>query len=451
MNENATIAALATPPGNAGLAVVRLSGDDAFKIADKLFKGKAPLADVPTHTIHYGDFVSKDALLDKVTASVFRAPNSYTGENVVEFGCHGGKVVSRAIVEALIDAGAEHASPGEFTKRAFLNGKIDLTQAEAVADLIHSISTPVAHIAARQLAGGFKSRLAEYIEKLIDLSALMVLEFDFAEEEVEFAKLDDVKRSAEEALYYCETLAASHKSAETFRAGYFVALAGFPNSGKSTLFNAILKKNRAITSETPGTTRDYLEETIYIDTFPVRLFDTAGVRDATDEIEIEGIKFVDSILRQANMIFLINDISVSPETSSLLYDELKDKYPAAQILLLQNKIDKTADNYKSSENEIYISAKTGKGIDVLTKRIANAANNDLETAKDVLVNERHFSLLKKSAKYLRSALDSLDSEIGAEIVAIDLRAAADSLAEITGEKWSDRVLESVFSKFCIGK
>jgi tRNA modification GTPase len=276
MYRNDTICALVTPPGVGGLAVVRLSGPESFRIADQCFRGKQPLSEAGSHTIHYGRFVWEEELIDTVTAAVFRAPHSYTGEDTVEFGCHGGIVVSETIVEALIAAGARLAEPGEFTRRAFLNGKLDLVQVEAIADLIYAVSAPGARLAARQLVGGLTQRLRQLRQQLIETAALLELELDFAEEELEFVSRTELLSRLEQAQLWCQQLADSYRAAEILRSGFFVGCVGYPNAGKSSLFNALLQRRRAIVSPIPGTTRDYLEESFFLNGIPIRLVDTAA-------------------------------------------------------------------------------------------------------------------------------------------------------------------------------
>ncbi len=446
-----TIVALATPPGISGIAVVRVSGEDAFSIVDKCFEGNVELTKAKTHTIHYGKFIKNGELLDFVTAAVFREPNSYTGENVVEISCHGGLIVVDKIIETLIESGCRIAEPGEFTKRAFLNGKMDLTQVEAVADLIHSTSVPGYQTAIRQLAGEFKNRLAIFRKKLLDSCGLLELELDFAEEGFEFVERDKIDFAINEAIQFCEELADSYKSAEITRSGFFVGIAGYPNSGKSTLFNALLQRQRAIVSDIPGTTRDYLEESIFLDGILVKLIDTAGLRDTSDVIEIEGIRMVESLLNQSNLILVINDAAVSFDYSDKLYRELQSRYPFAKVLKLQNKIDILDGTYPEVEGELFISAKTGAGLNILKRKIAFEAKQSTERLKDVLVNQRHYILLQRASKELRIALDSLRSGLGNELIAVDIHKAIATLGEITGESWNQEVLNNIFARFCIGK
>ena len=451
-----TITALATPPGVGGIAVIRISGDDAISIADSCFSGKISFFEAKSHTIHYGTLQFNDRIIDTVTAAVFLSPNSYTGEDVVEISCHGGMVVASEIIEILIANGAVQAEAGEFTKRAFLNGKLDLIQVEAVADIIHSLSIPGCLTAARQLTGEFTARLKGLREKLLDIASLLELELDFSEEDIEFINRENIKSLIKETRDYCNDLADSFKSAEILRSGFFVAIAGYPNSGKSTLFNTLLQRKRAIVSEIPGTTRDYLEEMIYINGIAIRLTDTAGLHPTENIIEIEGIKLVETVLEHSDLILIINDISISPGHSDKLFNSIKTKYPNSKVYLLQNKID-NVDSDKldtmppETVNEIRISAKKGIGIDTLKEVLEKKASQSIDRTKDILVNQRHALLLRQSASDLSDALTAIESKLENEIIAIDIRSTAKTLGEITGDTWDEDVLNNIFSRFCIGK
>jgi len=448
-----TIVALATPPGISGIAVIRLSGDDAIDIASSCFKGKIDLRNSPTHRIYYGKIVNNSECIDDVTLSIFRKPNSYTGEDVVEISCHGGMIIYNEIIKKLIHNGARLAQPGEYTKRAFINGKMDLLQAEAVADLINSVSYISEQTSARQLFGEFTKQISKFRKDLIDIASLLEIELDFTDEDVEFVSKTKVKNKVIEIINFAQILIDSYKTAQILRSGYFVAIVGYPNSGKSTLFNTLLKKNRAIVSEIPGTTRDYLEEFIYLDDIPIKLIDTAGIRQTTDIIEIEGIKFVESLLEQSNLILVLNDASISMDNSNNLYNELNKRYTSANTLLIQNKIDKIINigNFEKTENEIYISAKLGTGIDKLTKVISENAIKSISREQDILLNLRHYAILEKVKKNLEDALKSINDNMGNEFIAIDIRSALNHLGELTGEVYNEEILNNIFSKFCIGK
>lgn len=454
-----TIAALATPTGMSGLSVIRISGDEAIKIMDLVFKGKKTIAESNSHTILYGKIFNnlnnnfnKETLqiIDTVTISIFKAPNSYTGEDVIEIGCHGSIVVVREILDLLFKNGAYPAEAGEFTKRAFINGKLDLLQVEAVADLIHSISTPSAQTSVRQLEGDFTNRLREFRKNLIDIASLLELELDFSEEDIELIDRNLIRDRLNKAKDFCNNLIEFKRTSEILRSGYYVSIVGYPNSGKSTLFNTLLNKNRAIVSDIAGTTRDYLEEYLYINEIAIKLFDTAGLRETEDTIEIMGIKLVESIIKQSNLLFLLNDITESENYSDNLLSELKSKFPETEIVIIQNKID-NLENIDNKENTIYISAKNNIGISELKKMIYNKAISELDTYTDVLINQRHYDLLKITIENIDRALISLDEYTENEIIAIDIRNAYTTIGEITGENYNEEVINNIFGAFCIGK
>ena len=448
MQKNNTIVALATPPGVAGLSVVRLSGPDSFLIADKCFKGNKLLSQSLSHTIHYGKLYSDSELIDYCTASIFRNPKSYTGEDTIEFGIHGSNLIANRVIESLVKNGAEYAMPGEFTKRAFLNGKLDLNQVEAVADLIHSLTVPGAQTAAKQLSGGFSKKLAEMRLKLLDIAALLELELDFSEEDLELIPRERIKNQIIDAIEFCDGLINSYSASEIMRNGYFVGIAGYPNSGKSTLFNTIIGRNRAIVSSIEGTTRDYLEDKFFVNGFPITIADTAGIRQTDDEIEIEGIRFVETVLNQSNMIIVLNDINNGIDFSSSLYNSIKEKYSNSEVIYLQNKVDNLSN---LPINAFNISAINNQGIEQLKLYIYNDAVNSISTISDVLINKRQSNLLNNARNALVLALKGLDNLFENELIAIDIRKAVKILGEITGEIWNEEVLEHIFSRFCIGK
>lgn len=449
---NDTIVALSTPPGISGLAVIRVSGDKTFEVIDKCFEGKVKISEAKTHTIHYGKFFDGEKLLDFVTISVFRKPNSYTGQDVAEISCHGGIVVIDQIIETLQRRGCRLATPGEFTKRAFLNGKMDLTQVEAVADLIHSVTLPAYQTAIRQLAGEFHQRIQIFRKKLLDASSLLELELDFADEGYEFIEREKIIQAIGESIEFCSQLATSYKGSEILRSGFYVGIAGYPNSGKSTLFNSLLQRRRAIVSEIPGTTRDYLEEPLLINDILVKLVDTAGLRSTSDVIEIEGIQMGESLLAQSNMIIILNDLTNGLHFSDKLFKEMVERYPNSNVLLVHNKMDLyDGDMVNSQEDAFFISAKFGTGIDKLKEKIYHTARKDIGSQKDVLVSQRHYLLLQQAKGELQNALESVRKGLGNELIAVDLRRAVKTLGEIIGESWSEEVLNNIFSRFCIGK
>ena len=338
IKQRVTICALATPPGVAGLAVIRVSGEHAVFVCNEFFHG-IDLTEATDHTIHYGWLHAGDTRIDAVTATVFKAPHSYTGENVVEIGCHGGQFVVDQILNTFSKSTCRLAEPGEFTRRAFLNGKLDFTQVEAVADLIHAQSRPGAQTAARQLAGGLTNRLESLRDSLLSASGLLEVELDFSEEGYEFVSRKAFAVTLKEGIALAAGLADSAKAAEILRSGYYCAVVGYPNAGKSSLFNRLLDRPRALVSHIPGTTRDYLEESIIIEGYTIHLYDTAGLRETEDTIELQGMLVTGSLLEQSDQIVIVNDASKGFDQSDALRDELKAKYPGTRIDIIQNKMD----------------------------------------------------------------------------------------------------------------
>ena len=449
---NDTICALATPQGVAGLTVVRVSGPGAFEVCDKFFHGSHAISDTPGYTIRYGWWMSGSVRIDSVTASVFRAPHSYTGENVVEIGCHGGPFTSQQIIEDLLERGARLANPGEFTRRAFIHQKLDLTQAEAVADIIHAQSVMGAKTAARQLAGGFTTRIAALRQRLLDVIGLLELELDFSEEDVEFVDRSRLHELLHGIMLEVDLLAASAHSAEILRSGFHVGVVGYPNAGKSSLFNALLQRSRAIVSDVPGTTRDYLEETVFVDGYAIHLADTAGIRLTEDSIELQGISLTRSVLSQSDAIILVNDASRGLEHSDGLRDELSQSFASTPVVLLQNKADLLeTDVIPRDSNEIPCSAVSGLGINLVRDRLQTLVQEQTYQSTDVLVNARQAVLLHQISMALASALRALEGGQSPDLLSVDLRASIRLLGDISGESWNPDVLDTVFSRFCIGK
>lgn len=448
---NRTIVALATPPGIGGIAIIRLSGNESFDIIDKVFDGKIKIKEAKSHTIHYGNIVDSDVLIDKVTIFKYQSPNSYTGEDTIEIGCHGGFLLANTIINILIANGATEATPGEFTRRAFLNGKLDLTQVEAVADLIHSNSVAGIKTSARQLNGNFTTKLKELRKDLLDIAGLLELELDFADEGIDLIA-DDIKISKiRNAIVFCNSLGDMYRSSEIMRSGYFVGIVGFPNSGKSTLFNTLLQRHRAIVSDIAGTTRDYLEENILINDIVIRLIDTAGIRESDDVIEIEGVRLVDEIMLQSNLILLLNEYDLGANYSDNLFNEINKKYSDTTIIKVHNKIDKVEHFPLNDNKNIFISARNNTGIDELKQLIYNQALSSIDRESDILINQRHSLLLKSAAKSLETALEGISNGLENELISIDIRKSVKILGELTGEAWNEEVLAHIFSHFCIGK
>jgi len=432
--------------------VVRCSGSTAFDVCDTRFRGRVTLNEADDHTILYGWWNVNDVRIDSVTCSVFRAPNSYTGEHVVEIGCHGGPIIVEQIITSLIEASARLAEPGEFTKRAFLNRKLDLTQVEAVADLIHAQSRVGAQTAARQLAGGFTKRLAGLREHLLNVCGLLELELDFSEEDVEFVDRTALLAALDEGITIAERLAASAASAEILRSGLQVAVVGYPNAGKSSLFNAMLSRERAIVSDVPGTTRDYLEETLFVDGYCIRLIDTAGIRSSDDVIEMQGVRLTKSLVEQSNMVLIVNDASLGHGHSEALASDLASVTGSRPMLTVQNKIDLVADDNKTTaEGDICVSAVRGTGLSALRDALSEVARKNGDVIADVLVNARQASLLRSLASSLQQASAGIQEGRSMDFVAVDVRTAIRHLGDIAGVTWSPDILETIFSRFCIGK
>ena len=446
-----TICALATPPGVAGLAVIRISGPKSFEICDGVFAGSTTISTASSHTIHYGWVSNGSTRIDSVTASVFRGPQSYTGEDVVEIGCHGGMFVTEQILSTIIAQGARFAAPGEFTKRAFLNRKLDLTQVEAVADIIHAETRVGAQTAARQLSGGFTRRLGVFQEQLMSVIGLLELELDFSEEDVEFVDRSHLRSLIQSLCDDVDGLAATARASEVLRTGFHVAVVGFPNAGKSSLFNALLDRPRAIVSDVAGTTRDYLQESLILEGYSIHVVDTAGIRVASDSIELQGISLTASVMTESNLILVINDVSLGRDHSDRLLEDVRSNYPESSLLLVQNKIDLVHDAGVSEDEWLECSASDGTGIDTLKKTLVRFAKSYGASPGDMLVNARQALLLRSIASSLRSCLLGLERGISSDLLAVDLRACVRLLGEISGETWNPDVLDTVFSRFCIGK
>ena len=467
MTTSDTICAICTPAGRGAIATLRLSGPKAIDIADKVFHpagaGKS-LAEQPARTLHYGTAVdTAGTVMDDVVAAIYRAPHSYTGEDTVELSCHGSRLVQRRILQSLIDAGARMATAGEFTKRAFVNGKMDLSQAEAVADLISAESEAARRVAYNQMRGGFSRQLAELRGQLVHFASMLELELDFSEEDVEFADRGELTSLIDHILQVVTRLADSFRLGNAIKGGVPTAIVGAPNVGKSTLLNALLCEERSIVSDVVGTTRDTVEESLSIADLTFRLIDTAGIRDTTDVVEAEGVRRSKAAVSKALVVILMTDAAAGAEGSAQAVREVRQfMRPDDQSLIVAiNKTDVTpaewaTDRWRREVGAtavVRMAAKEGLGVDELRQRMVEAVSGqDTVVGEDVVVtNARHYEALVAAREALLRVSAGLASGQGGELVSMDLRDATDALASITGEVSSQDVLNNIFKNFCVGK
>ena len=453
---NDTIVALATPPGVGALGVIRLSGEKAIDIVNALYPSKN-LLNQPSHTLHVGLLQHNDQVLDQVVISIYKAPKSYTGENVMEISCHGSPYIHQQVIDACIAKGARLAKPGEFTQRAFLNGKLDLTQAEAVADLIASNTMASHKTALNNIRGGFSTALKNLREQLIQFSALIELELDFSQEDVEFADRTQFKNLINDAIKQTSTLFQSFRLGNVIRNGVSIAIIGKPNAGKSTLLNALLNEDRAIVSDIPGTTRDTIEEIINIDGILFRLIDTAGIREhSADVIESVGIEKSLQKMKQADVVLYLFDVNqLSVEEIKQVAKEMQEK--SIHFLLVGNKVDlieeqQARERFLEQAGIIFISAKSGLHMEVLKERMIDIVlQENIQSENVIVTNARHYHALQQVADSLKDISEGLNSHIPGDLLALDIRRCLQYLGEITGEITNEDQLDYIFSKFCIGK
>jgi tRNA modification GTPase len=457
-----TIVALATSHGSAAIAVIRLSGPEAIKIVEKNFYSKKNqkkvLQDKATHTIHFGLIIHNDIIIDEVLVSIFKGSNSFTGQESVEVSCHGSPFIQQQLLQLFLSAGARHAEPGEFTLRAFLNGKFDLSQAEAVADLIASNSAISHQVAMQQMRGGFSGKIKLLRENLVNFASLIELELDFSEEDVEFANRTDLKNLIHSINTVVLKLVSSFELGNVIKNGIPVAIVGKPNAGKSTLLNVLLEDDRAIVSEIAGTTRDTIEDEITIDGVLFRFIDTAGIRTTTDVIEQIGVnKAYEAMQKSAIIIYLFDSHQISSGDLKIEIEMLKEHIGTSQLLIVANKIDTESLNDLKEEFSdfpeiIYISAKTHDHIKDLKIKLLSLFDARTVSATDTIVtNARHANSLKNVSSALEKILEGLDKNIVADLLALDIRYALDEIGTITGQVTNEDLLTNIFSKFCIGK
>lgn len=464
MNQSGIIAAISTPQGVGGIAVIRLSGTGCIDVADKIVKlanGKK-LVDQKPNTIHFGTIIQDNAILDEVLISIFHAPRSFTGEDSVEISCHGSVYIQQNILQSLINNGASLAKPGEFTQRAFANGKMDLSQAESVADLISSTSSATHRLAMNQMRGGISNKLEEVRTELLNFVSLIELELDFSEEDVEFANRDSLKNAAQQIEAHISKLADSFSVGNAVKSGIPVAIIGETNAGKSTLLNQLLHDEKAIVSDIHGTTRDVIEDTLNIQGLTFRLIDTAGIRDTADKIESIGIERTFRKLEQASIVLWIVDAMTEDAHILELADKILSHIDRQKLIMVFNKIDivgcgvamdkKRVILQEKIPDRIYISAKYDDGISDLENKLVEAANIPQIGEQDVIItNIRHYEALQNSLTSIRRVINGIHNGLSGDFLSQDIRECMHYLGEITGQISTDEILANIFSQFCIGK
>ena len=442
-----TIAAVATPPGEGGVAIIRISGDRALEVAEKVYSGK--IRTYQSHTVHFGRIIKQDEVIDEVLFVVMKNPRSYTGEDTVEIQCHGGSLITKRVLQTILEAGARAALPGEFTFKAYMNGKLDLAQAEAVQELIAAKNDLALHAAEHQLSGALSKKIESFQRELVDIAAILEAWVDFPEEGLEFASFEEVIGSLEGTRKKMEQLSQTFHEGKIVHEGLTMCLSGAPNVGKSSLMNALLGKERAIVTAIPGTTRDLLEADLRIGGLHFRLVDTAGIR-ATDEIvEKEGIRRSHQALQDADLILLVLDASRGVQATD---QDLLNIAPSHKTLVVWNKVDLPTAHQKP-ESSLEVSAKEGVGLDHLLKAIDEKIWRSGPPSKEevVITNQRHHQALNQAIESIQLVIDGLKNRVSAEFVAADMRRALLELGTIIGTDISEDILSAIFSKFCVGK
>ena len=452
-----TIIALATPNGLGAISVIRISGLNAISVTEKLFKpkGNKKLSNQKSHTVHLGHLMKNGHELDEVLVTLFKGPHSYTGENTIEISCHGSTFIQQEIIDLFIENGIRVANPGEFTLRAFINGKMDLNQAEAVADLIASENEGSHKLAIEQMKNGFSNDLKKLRAELLHFSSMIELELDFSQEDVEFAERSEFKKLTVKIQTELEKLIDSFKSGNVLKNGISVAIAGKPNAGKSSLLNTLLNEDKAIVSDIPGTTRDSIEDSLVIDGINFRFTDTAGLRETEDIIESKGIEKTKEKINNARILIYLfdsNDTTFNEINSDMKSFKRKD----LSVLLVRNKVDlKNTNQNLINQLEkfeiIEISANNIDSVSSLKKRLVNEINILNPYTDTVISNSRHYEALMKALKAIEEVNLGLKSDISGDLLSVDIRKSIEHLAEITGEITNDDVLGNIFANFCIGK
>jgi tRNA modification GTPase len=454
-----TIVAISTPVGEGGIAVIRISGPEAFTVTARFFEGKGDLMSLESHRALHGWIKDGQEAIDEVIVTLFRSPNSYTGEDMIEVSCHGGTFISRRIVDLFVREGARPASPGEFTQRAFLNGKMDLSQAEAVADLIRAKTEVSRKVAVYQLEGHLSEKLESIREQLVHACSMVELELDFGEEDVEFASRKDMKVQLESIRLEFQVLLASFKMGRICREGIRMVIAGKPNVGKSSLLNILLARERAIVTHTPGTTRDTIEDVLDMGGLLFIVTDTAGIRITDDPVESEGVRRAEQAMKRADLVLLVFDSSeeFSPE-DEMMIQHAREMQCQKIAVVNKNDLDRKIDMVKLRDGLqdigiVQISAKTQEGFPVLIDSIERTVLSGKipREGEIVLTQARHHDCIARAYERLSLCLASIEDGMSQEFIALDLRGAMEAIGEITGKTATDDVLERIFSEFCIGK
>lgn len=460
-NTDDTIIALSTPTGSGAIAVLRLSGNGAFELINKVFRSASgkDFSTFKSHTLHFGSIYENDELLDEVVISLFNNPNSFTGEDVVEISCHGSAYIQQRLFQLFIKQGARVAKPGEYTMRAFMNGRIDLSQAEAVADLVASSSEAAHRIALQQMRGGFSGEIKELREQLIHFASLIELELDFSEEDVQFANREELKALVSNLIAHISHLSNSFALGNVIKNGIPVAIAGEPNAGKSTLINILLNEERAIVSDIPGTTRDTIEDEITLEGIRFRFIDTAGIRETSDKIESLGINRTFEKINTSAIVILLFDATLSDAAKlDAAIKAVKEKTgESTKVLIVANKSDlgnetELRAKFNNREDLIFISAKQKQNIEGLKAKLLEFANAGLlHSNQTIVTNVRHFEALNNANVALKNVYSGIEKKITGELLAVEIRRALYHLSEILGQVTTEDLLGSIFSRFCIGK
>jgi len=457
-----TIIALATPSGVGAIAVIRISGNEAITICESFFNAVSgkQLKSQPTHTIHLGHIMEGDKILDEVLVSVFKDPKSYTGENVIEISCHGSHYIQQEIIQLFLRNGCRIANPGEFTLRAFLNGKLDLSQAEAVADLISSDNEASHKIAMQQMRGGFSNEIKALRDELLNFASLIELELDFAEEDVEFANRDQFEDLIMRITKVLKHLIDSFAVGNVIKNGIPIAIVGEPNVGKSTLLNALLNEEKAIVSDIAGTTRDAIEDELNIGGIGFRFIDTAGIRETQDVVESMGIKKTFEKIKLSEVVIYLLDASQVTSSNAQNFNieikRIQNKFPDKPLVVVANKIDKANSDLIQKQfnydNLLMLSAKENIGVEDLKNKLLEFVNTGaLRNNETIITNSRHYDALLKALEDIQKVQQGMDANLSGDLLAIDIRQALYHFGEITGEITSDDLLGNIFANFCIGK